>query len=54
QQSSRFILQPAPNQCIFIKGFRAKRVFFRTRPIRAAAEWLPDDPDNRDQDEIQV
>ncbi|KAI0285674.1 hypothetical protein BC826DRAFT_112948 [Russula brevipes] len=46
--------QPAPNQCVFIKGFRAKRAWFRTRPIRAAAEPLPDDPDNRDEDEIQV
>ena len=43
-----------PDQCVFIRGFRAKRVFFWTRPIRAAAEPLPDDPDNRRDDEIQV
>jgi hypothetical protein len=42
------------NQCIFIRGFRAKRVLFWTRPIRAAAEPLPDDPDNYWADEIQV
>ncbi|KAH9953160.1 hypothetical protein BC827DRAFT_171613 [Russula dissimulans] len=42
------------NQCIFIRGFRAKRVLFWTRPIRAAAEPLPDDPDNEPEDEIQV
>ena len=41
-------------QCVFIRGFRAKRIFFRTRPVRAAAEPLPDDPDNRREDEIQV
>ncbi|KAI0278249.1 hypothetical protein BC826DRAFT_927183 [Russula brevipes] len=46
--------QPAPNQCVFIKGFRAKRVLFWTTTLRAAAEPLPDDPDNRDEDEIQV
>ena len=42
------------DQCVFIRGFRAKRVLFWTRPIRAAAEPLPDDPDNRGDDEIQV
>jgi hypothetical protein len=46
--------QPAPNQCVFVKGFRAKRVLFWTTTLRAAAEPLPDDPDNRDGDEIQV
>jgi hypothetical protein len=40
-----------PDQCVFIKGFRAKRVLFRIKPIRAAAEPLPDDPDDhRDRD----
>ncbi|KAF8474352.1 hypothetical protein DFH94DRAFT_761689 [Russula ochroleuca] len=43
-----------PDQCVFIRGFRAKRVLFWTRPIRAGAEPLPDDPDNRRDDEIQV
>jgi hypothetical protein len=43
-----------PDQCVFIRGFRAKRVLFWTRPIQAAAEPLPDDPDNRSDDEIQV
>jgi hypothetical protein len=43
------------DQCVFIKGFRAKRVPFRTfGRLRAAAEPLPDDPDNRRDDEIQV
>ena len=46
---------PTPlDQCVFIRGFRAKRVRFRTRIILAAAEPLPDDPDNRRDDEIQV
>ncbi len=43
-----------PDQCIFIRGFRAKRILFWTRPVKAAAEPLPDDPDNRRDDEIQV
>jgi hypothetical protein len=33
---------------------RAKRVLFWTKPMRAAAEPRPDDPDNRGDDEIQV
>ena len=48
---------PTPlDQCVFISGFRAKRVRFRlrTRIIRVAAEPLPDDPDNHRDDEIQV
>ncbi|KAI0271317.1 hypothetical protein BC834DRAFT_1030811 [Gloeopeniophorella convolvens] len=37
---------PPQNQCVFIRGFRAKRILgFFTR-ARAAAEPLPDDPDN--------
>ena len=42
------------DQCAFIKGFRAKRTFFRIKHIRAGAEPLPDDPDNTRDDEIQV
>jgi hypothetical protein len=44
------------NQCVFIKGFRATRRFFRIKALRAAAEPLPDDPDScgDDPDEIQV
>ena len=42
------------NQCVFIRGFRAKRRLFWTVPIRAAAEPLPDDPDNSREDEIHV
>lgn len=41
------------NQCVFIRGFRAKRVFLWTR-LKGAAGPLPDDPDNRREDEIQV
>jgi len=36
---------------------RTKRRFFRTKPtmpIRTTTEPLPDDPDNRREDEIQV
>ncbi|KAI9510668.1 hypothetical protein F5148DRAFT_1333231 [Russula earlei] len=44
---------PPWNQCVFIRGFRAKRVFLWTR-LRAAAEPLPDDPYNRRDDEILV
>ena len=42
------------NQCVFIKGFRAKRRFFWTVPIRAAAEPLSDDPDKGAYSGIQV
>jgi hypothetical protein len=45
---------PPPDQCVFIKGFRAKRRLFWTVPIRAAAEPLPDEPDNSREDGIQV
>jgi len=44
---------PHQNQCVFIRGFRAKRVFLWTR-LKGAAGPLPDDPDNRREDEIQV
>ena len=37
-----------------MKCFRAKRILFWTRHLRAAAEPLPDDPDNSPEDEIQV
>ena len=42
------------NQCVFIKGFRAKRGFPWLKHIRAAAGPLPDDTDNSPEDEIQV
>ena len=45
------------NQCVFIKGYRATRRLFRIKALRAAAEPLPDDPDNSREDpvdEIQV
>jgi hypothetical protein len=42
------------NQCVFIRGFRAKRGLPWLKRIRAAAEPLPDDPDNSSEDEIQV
>jgi hypothetical protein len=37
-----------------MKCFRAKRILFWTRHLHAAAEPLPDDPDNSLEDEIQV
>jgi hypothetical protein len=43
-----------PDQCVFIKGFRAKRILFWTKPIRAAADPLLDDPENRREDEVEV
>jgi hypothetical protein len=36
------------------QGLPSKAHFFWTRPLRAAAEPRPDDPDNRRDDEIQV
>ena len=45
------------NQCVFIRGFRAKRRLFWTMLIRATAEAHPDDPDNsreESEDEIHV
>ena len=38
---------------MFIRGFRAKRVFIWTR-LKGAAEPGPDNPDNRPEDDIQV
>jgi hypothetical protein len=47
--------RPQPeNQCVFIKGFRAKRRLFWTVPIRAAAEPISDDPDKGTYSGIQV
>jgi hypothetical protein len=37
-----------------MKCFRAKRFLFWTRHLHAAAEPLPGDPDNGQEDEIQV
>jgi len=37
-----------------MKGYRAKRIMFWTKPIRAATEPLLDDPDDNPEDEIQV
>ena len=45
---------PTLDQCVFIRGFRAKRRFFLPTRIRAAAGPRPDEPDNRREDEIQV
>jgi len=43
------------NQCVFIRGFRAKRVFLWPWPgLRGAAGSHPDKPDNIPEDEIQV
>jgi len=47
-------LPAIPDQWVFIKGFRAKRILFWTKPIRAAAKPLPDDPENRREDEVEV
>ena len=46
--------RPRESHCVFIKCFRAKRIMFWTKHLRAAAEPLPDDPDNTEEDEIQV
>ena len=49
--SPKNIPSSAPlNRCVFIRGFRAKRVLFWTKPFRAASEPSLDDPDD-DQDE---
>jgi len=37
---------PRQNQCIFIKGFRARRIF-TSASLQAAVDPLPDDPDNK-------
>lgn len=42
------------NHCVFMKCFRAKRILFWTKHVRAGAETLPDDPENSQEDEIQV
>jgi hypothetical protein len=41
------------NQCVFIRGFRAKRVFIWTR-LKAAAENLPDEPEDHRKDGMHV
>ena len=43
-----------PDQCIFIRGFRAKRVLPWAKPMRAKIEPLPDGHDSRRDDEVQV
>ena len=43
-----------PDQCVFIRGLRARRVLFRIKPLRAFAEPHPDDPDNSREDGIQM
>ena len=45
---------PMMSQCVFIRGFRAKRGIPWLKRIRAAAEPLPDDPENSPEDEMQV
>lgn len=45
---------PMMNQCVFVRGFRAKRGFPGLKRIRAAAGPLPDDPENSPGDEMQV
>jgi hypothetical protein len=42
------------NHCVFIKGIRAKRIFFRTKRLLAAAKPARDDPDNNRDDEVHV
>jgi len=42
------------DQCVFIRGFRAKHGFSLFKRIRAAAGPLPDDPENSPEDEMQV
>ena len=42
------------NQCVFIKGFRAKRGFSLPKPFRTVAGPPPDDPNNCPEDETQV
>ncbi|KAF8260476.1 hypothetical protein EI94DRAFT_1748313 [Lactarius quietus] len=46
---------PPQTQCVFIRGFRAKRIFLGLYTgLRAAAEPLPDNPDRRGDGEMQV
>ncbi|KAH9953164.1 hypothetical protein BC827DRAFT_169055 [Russula dissimulans] len=45
---------PPRDQCVFVRGFRAKRVLFWTKRMRAAAEPRADDADNSHDDEIQI
>ncbi|KAH9171310.1 hypothetical protein EDB89DRAFT_1118021 [Lactarius sanguifluus] len=49
-----------PNQnvvkshCVFIRGFRAKRVFLFFKTLKAAAEPRPDNPDNEPESSIEL
>ncbi len=48
-------VDPPQTQCVFIRGFRAKRIFLGLYTgLRAAAEPLPDNPDRRRDGEMQV
>lgn len=48
-------VDPPQTQCVFIRGFRAKRIFLGLYTgLRAAAEPLPDSPDRRRDGEMQV
>ncbi|KAH9171308.1 hypothetical protein EDB89DRAFT_1118253 [Lactarius sanguifluus] len=42
------------SHCVFIRGFRAKRVFLFFRPLKAAAEPRPDNPDNEPESSIEL
>ena len=47
--------EPPLTQCVFVRGFRAKRIFLGLYTgLRAAAEPLPDNPDRRPDGEMQV
>ncbi|KAN0136358.1 hypothetical protein V8E53_005726 [Lactarius tabidus] len=53
--NSQEIPDLAQTQCVFIRGFRAKRIFLGLYTgLRAAAEPLPDNPDRRRDGEMQV
>ena len=42
------------SHCVFLRGFRAKRIFPFFRTLRAAAEPRPDKPDNEPESSIEL
>jgi hypothetical protein len=43
-----------PTHCVFIRGFRAKRIILNYKKMKAFAENLPDDPDNEPESSIEL
>lgn len=43
-----------PTHCVFIRGFRAKRILSFYKKMKAFGEHPPDDPDNEPESSIEL